>query len=291
MGYECLSTEGNSTVSLGSTIVQAAIRHQNRILYSALDKIGFARSVLGSLPRNIAFRKDNPTFAVPPLSLLWDAQSYTDYFKYKTSGEEAATLYWQLIKRYMPQNVGKPPRVCEWGCGPGRIIRHLPVLGNAHCEYYGTDYNHASIEWCARSIRGVTFQTNRLAPPLAFPDGFFDVLFCRSVFTHLSEQMHYAWIRELSRVVKPAGVFMISTQGFAHRERLLEDEKRRFDQGELVVRHLAAEGKLNFSAFHHPQFVRDRLLQGFAILEHQEGRGTQDLWIVKNTAPPTNSRA
>ena len=275
-------------MSLGSVLVQAAIRHQNRVLYFALDKVGFTRSVLESIPRNIRFRKDNPTFAVPPLSLLWDAQSYTDYCKYKTSGEETAAFYWKLIQRHMEPGICQPQRVCEWGCGPGRIIRHLPALSQAQCEFYGTDYNQASVEWCQRSIHGVTFQTNRLAPPLDFPDGFFDVLFCRSVFTHLSEEMHYSWMRELSRVVKPSGVFMISTQGFAHRERLLEGEKRRFDEGELVVRHLAAEGKLNFSAFHHPQFVRDRLLQGFVILEHKEGRGTQDLWIVRNSVPPAH---
>lgn len=222
---------------------------------------------------------------MPPLYLLWDAQSYTEYEKYKTSGEEAAAHYWRLIREHIEAGGGATCRVCEWGCGPARIIRHLPELSRGHphpFEFYGTDYNRLSIEWCQRSLPNISFKRNRLAPPLDFEDAFFDVRYCRSVLTHLSEEMHYAWIRELARVVKPGGVLMISTQGLAGRERLMEGEKERFDRAELVVRELAEEGKLNYSAFHHPRFVRERLLPGFQILEHREGRATQDIWIVRN---------
>lgn len=258
------------------------------MLHAGLEKLAFLRSALATRSRNRSFQKGNPDFPVPPLYLLWDAQSYTDYEKYRRSGEEAAELYWKLIRRYVGPGGGTERRVCEWGCGPGRIIRHLPRLSRGHpCRFsfYGTDYNRKSIEWCQRYIRDVTFKVNRLAPPLDFEEGFFDALFCRSVFTHLSEGMHYAWIRELSRVVKSEGVIMISTQGHAHRDRLVEAEKVRFDRGELVIRQFAREGSLNFSAFHPPRFVREQLLSGFQILEHREGQGTQDIWIVRNAIP------
>lgn len=272
-------------MSIGAALARTAIRRRNPMLYGALEKFEFARRALASASPNACFRRRHPDFAVPPLYLLWDAQSYTDYETYKRSGEASAALYWELIRRYFEDRDEGERRVCEWGCGPGRIIRHLPALsrgGPCRFAFYGTDYNRASIAWCQRAIRDVTFSTNALAPPLDFPDGYFDVLYCRSVLTHLSEEMHHAWIGELTRVVRPGGVFMLSTQGRAHRERLLAPERVRFDQGELVIRKLAGEGRLNFSAFHPPQFVRTRLLAGLRVLEHHEGEGTQDIWVVRN---------
>jgi SAM-dependent methyltransferase len=271
-------------MGLGARIRQAANRY-GVPLHALREKFAFAKRALGSARGNAAFRRLHPDFAVPPLYLLWDAQSYTEYEKYKSSGEQAATLYWDLIQRYVGPCADRILRVCEWGCGPARILRHLPGLAEGHpCrfQFYGTDYNSRSIAWCRRRLRDINFATNRLAPPLGVEDNFFDFLFARSVFTHLSEEMHYAWIRELSRVIRPNGVLAISTQGLAHRERLLEHERIRFDNGEFVVRGLAKEGKLNFSAFHSPTFVREKLLSGFEILEHREGRGTQDLWIARN---------
>jgi SAM-dependent methyltransferase len=272
-------------MSVGSKLAQEIIRRRSKALYAAMDKYAFVKSALAPASHNRSFRGRNPEFEVPPLYLLWDAQSYTDYEKYKNSGEQAATLYWQLIREHVDSQSVTVRRVCEWGCGPGRIIRHLPGLSHDDppYEFFGTDYNSSSIEWCQRCLKNVTFKSNRLTPPLDFKDGFFDIFFCRSVLTHLSEELHHVWIRELSRVVKVGGVFILSTQGNAHRERLMPEERDRFDRGELVVRGLAEEGRLNFSAFHPSRFVREQLLSGFLILEHREGRAAQDIWIVRNT--------
>jgi SAM-dependent methyltransferase len=172
--------------------------------------------------------------------------------------------------------------VCEWGCGPGRIIRHLPVLaaGNA-VDFYGSDYNRASIEWCRTHLPGITFLVNDLAPPLPVDDGFFDLIFCRSVFTHLSASLHDRWIGELRRAVRPGGVVILTTHGDAYRVRLTKQERRRYDAGELVVRTLGAEGRKLYAAFHPPTFVRTHLLNALSIVEHRPGNGTQDSWVAR----------
>jgi SAM-dependent methyltransferase len=277
-----------------SKFYELLVRGNLQTSSSIVEKLSFLRECLFTAASNRAFRRRHPEFSVPPLYLLWDAQSYTSFERYKTSGEAAAAFYWDLLQRHLDSPGGSPLRICEWGCGPARIIRHFPaVVGETAVELFGTDYNKRSIAWCKGNIHGITFAVNGLAPPLSFDDGTFDFLYCRSGFTHLSEEMHFAWMAELARVVRSAGVIALSTQGQAHRTRLLAEEKERFDRGDLVVRRLAAEGKLLYSAFHGAEFVRRRLLAGFDILEHIEGDGTQDVWVVRNTAPkkagPTTS--
>jgi SAM-dependent methyltransferase len=253
-----------------------------RRAFDIIDRVAYWRRLVLTARGNRAFRAAQPGFAVPPLSILWDAQATTDLAEYKRSGEEAARLYWDLIAPHVQGASPTPARVCEWGCGPGRIIRHLPVLaaGNA-VDFYGSDYNRASIEWCRTHLPGITFLVNDLAPPLPVDDGFFDLIFCRSVFTHLSASLHDRWIGELRRAVRPGGVVILTTHGDAYRVRLTKQERRRYDAGELVVRTLGAEGRKLYAAFHPPTFVRTHLLNALSIVEHRPGNGTQDIWVAR----------
>jgi SAM-dependent methyltransferase len=253
-----------------------------RRAFSVIDRLAYWRRRLLTARPNRAFRAANPDFPVPPLPILWDAQATTDLTEYKASGQEAAAAYWELMRPYLDASPSRPPRVCEWGCGPARIIRHLPdLVGGRTLEFYGTDYNRASIRWCREHLPGVTFVENKLAPPLPFEDRFFDLLYARSVFTHLSPELQHRWVGDIARVLRPGGVFILTTHGDAYRRRLTAQERIRYDAGELVIRTLAAEGRKLFAAFHSPLYVRARLLAGFTILEHRPGHDTQDIWVTR----------
>ena len=250
--------------------------------FSLIDRVAYWRRCLLTARSNQAFREANPTFPVPPLALLWDAQATTDLAEYKRSGEETAALYWDLMRPYVEASPLRPQRVCEWGCGPARILRHLAGLASDRTiEFYGTDYNRESIRWCREHVEGVIFVENDLAPPLSFEPCFLDLLYARSVFTHLSEELHYRWVAEIVRVLKPGGVFILTTHGDAYRQRLTARERARYDAGEFVIRTLAGEGRKLFGAFHSPGFVRSRLLDGLTVLDHRPGQGTQDIWITR----------
>jgi len=48
---------------------------------------------------------------------------------------------------------------------------------------------------------------------LPFEDGFFDLIFSVSIFTHLPEKMQIAWLEELRRASKPGALVLSSVHG------------------------------------------------------------------------------
>lgn len=98
-------------------------------------------------------------------------------------------------------------RILDFGCGCGRVIRHLPKHTGA--SLFGSDYNPALVNWCAKNLKG-DFRRNRLRPPLDFPSGHFDVLYLLSVFTHLRIETQREWLSEFQRVLRPGGLALVT---------------------------------------------------------------------------------
>jgi len=231
--------------------------------------------------KNKKFKKKNPLVLLPHDYLMYESfqLDYTKYFKH--SLESAKELINQIRKHKETNNL----KILDWGCGPARIIRHLPtILRNQNCEIYGTDYNPTTIEWCKKNLQGIEFKHNNINPPLDFSDKFFDIIYGISIFTHLSEKMHYEWISELSRITKHGGIIYLTLHGNSFRKKLLKKELIQYDKGKLVVRDCVTEGHRTFATFHPKEFT-DELFKDFEILEYIEGgktgRPQQDIWILK----------
>ncbi len=101
--------------------------------------------------------------------------------------------------------------VLEFGCGSGRVLRHLRGIAGLHVA--GTDANHRAIEWDCNNLPGADFSGNRLEPPLSFPDASFDLVYALSVFTHIPLQWQGLWLRELRRVLRPGGCLLATVHG------------------------------------------------------------------------------
>lgn len=101
-------------------------------------------------------------------------------------------------------------RVLDFGAGAGRVLRHFVGSG---AELHGSDIDLASVEWMALNLAPhVHAFHNREEPGLARPDGFFDLVYAVSVFTHVTD--HWAgWLLELRRVLKPDGILVASFIG------------------------------------------------------------------------------
>lgn len=251
-------------------------------LLSTVEAARFALSSIKSAYDNRAFRQENPGLALPPRPLMHDAFSHVQYRTYFATGNMAATAIAGLAGRFLGEG---PVTVCEWGCGPGRVIRHLPGLLPKESKVLGTDYNPRSIAWCSANLPGKYF-INKLAPPLPLEAGQVDLLYAISIFTHLSEAMHGEWLKELLRVVRPGGIILVTVHGDRCTGGLNAQERAAYDAGRLVVRGNVKEGSRIFVAYQSPRYMHETLLRGIEILAHNPEylkmvAGAQDVYVLR----------
>jgi SAM-dependent methyltransferase len=103
-------------------------------------------------------------------------------------------------------------RVLDFGCGAGKLLRHL--LGEARtATFYGCDIDEPSIDWLrAHMSPPINAFVNAPSPPLPLEEASLDLVLAMSVFTHLTTEWS-AWLVELHRVLKPDGLLIASFLG------------------------------------------------------------------------------
>jgi SAM-dependent methyltransferase len=99
--------------------------------------------------------------------------------------------------------------VLDWGCGCGRIARHLAPLVRA---FSGCDIDAENIAWCAEHLRG-NYTASSLRPPLPYKDEAFDLIYGVSVFTHFRPAIEGLWLAELRRIAAPGALLMMTIHG------------------------------------------------------------------------------
>jgi len=250
-------------------------------LVKAADKLRYYLMLFQTRKLRKEFRETHPDVVLPPPYYMYETFGLNSFEFYDKSIETAGWLA-SNFKRYKePHDL----HILDWGCGPGRTIRHLPALFDETCRFYGTDYNKKYIKWCTENIKGVSFAPNQLQPPLPFDAETFDVTYGISIFTHLSEKMHYAWFDELMRVLKPGGILFLTLHGNAFYTKLTEEEQKDFDTGKLAIKTSTTEGHRTYAAFHPEVFVR-KMAAASDILDWQQGdlikgKPQQDVWIFQ----------
>lgn len=249
------------------------------------DHVKFVGSQALVRSRNRRFLRQNPGFEVPPEHLAFDALNHIDWARYQASGLQHAGMFARIIREHAAH--GGALSVLEWGCGPGRLIRHMPGLMQGRAaQITGSDYNPESIAWCSAHLPGLQFIENALAPPLALTDASVDVVYNFSVFTHLSEAMQLAWAQELMRVLKPGGLMVCTTHGDNYRHLLASAaEQRAYLDGQQIAQGQYREGRKWFLAVHPPAFVRTTLLAGWDDVQQLATRPEddilQDVWLAR----------
>ncbi len=111
----------------------------------------------------------------------------------------------RTVVEYIAPQPGE--RILDCGCGRGFYLLFLGRLQPA-CALYGADMDPTVLAQ-ARAHLPLTVRLLRSdALRLPFPDGTFDKVVCSEVLEHLPDD--HAGLRELRRVLKPAGVLAIT---------------------------------------------------------------------------------
>jgi SAM-dependent methyltransferase len=147
-------------------------------------------------------RREGDALPVPPSELWLGYGRSTDH--YLASGRRDAESLARLIAAS-----GKPlaecRRILDLGCGAGRMLRWMPEAGVRQAELWGADVSADHVLWCQQHLcPPFRFVTTTSCPHLPFPDGYFDLVYAGSVFTHVSELVD-AWLLEIRRVLAPGG--------------------------------------------------------------------------------------
>ena len=100
-------------------------------------------------------------------------------------------------------------RILDWGCGCGRVARHMPPRPSA---VHGCDIDADNVAWCAAHLPG-SFAVSTLRPPLPYEDGAFDLIYGVSVFTHFRPKLEALWLAELQRVAAPGAILLMTIHG------------------------------------------------------------------------------
>ncbi len=246
------------------------------------DRIFYLYQRSKNKKNNTEFELANPEVKLPPDYMMFESYGL-NYSKYYNEGKKTAQWILDIVKPYIKFENKKR---LDWGCGPARVVRHMPtLLGNTN-QVFGTDYNPKTIQWCSQFIKSVEFSKNELDPPTVYEDETFDMIYGISIFTHLSEEKNIAWYEELIRVANVGAVLFLTTQGDAYLEKMTEKEKEIYNKGEIVERGKVVEGHRVYSTFHPPVYMRNLFEKHAKVLKHipgvkKEWGIEQDIWVLK----------
>lgn len=251
-----------------------------RRLLRLLDRFSLVGPAFRAYERVVSLRPGRTVVVdgapLPPRRLMVRVAGTADADWFVRSGRAA----YDAIAARVP--LGELESVLDFGCGCGRVTRYWSDFGGAVA---GSDVNGKAIEWCRAHLGFARFERNALAPPLAFEAGSFDLVYALSVFTHLTADLQLLWRDEVLRVLRPGGWLLLSTHGRSYIPRLDDDERVRFERGELVVRWSEVPGTNLCSAYHPESYLRETFARGFVFLELEpegaRGNPTQDLVLLR----------
>jgi ubiquinone/menaquinone biosynthesis C-methylase UbiE len=266
-----LKRVASSTVkAIAKTVYYNAVRLGLRTTFWWADNVGRQRSDV----------------ALPPAVLRFRVSESVSAPEFLRIGAGCANLIRQHIAG-IGMDLANANRVLDFGCGCGRTIRWFLRDGGT-AEFHGVDVDEDAIAWCKLHLRGGQFLANAPTPPLAYPDEYFDVVYCLSVFTHLSESMQNSWLVELKRILKPGGVLLLTVFGTAAAKHLdLEGKKRLMEVGFVHRRSKKLKGIVPDwyqTSWHSQEYIRNLLSRGFVDIQFRViPDGLQDFVLARKT--------
>ena len=107
--------------------------------------------------------------------------------------------------------VGGSYRAIDFGCGWGRITQVM-LRDISPENLIGLDVWDKAVEICRRTRLPCEVREIEPWPPVDISSDSIDLIVAYSVFSHLSEENHWAWMKEFHRILKPGGVVAVTSR-------------------------------------------------------------------------------
>jgi hypothetical protein len=171
----------------------------------------------------LALKQDWPSLRMPICDLAMNQDIPIPFLRNRIRVQGSACVHNSSEKKFLESGVNelrcvlniaevfgfRGGAVLDWGVGCGRMARHLPqpLMG----RFAGVDVDPVNVEWCEQNIPFGEYFVIDPHGRIPAQDGWFDLVYSYSVFTHLSEEDQDHWLQELARVTK--GVIVVSVHG------------------------------------------------------------------------------
>jgi SAM-dependent methyltransferase len=110
-----------------------------------------------------------------------------------------------LLARFTQETRGLGP-VCDLGCGPGHVTRHLRCLG---AEAFGVDLSAGMVEQARRLNPGIEFRQGDMRS-LDVEDGSWGGIVAFYSVVHVPREEVPRALEEMRRVLRPGGLLLLS---------------------------------------------------------------------------------
>jgi SAM-dependent methyltransferase len=107
--------------------------------------------------------------------------------------------------------IGSGVRIVDLGCGWGRISQ-TALRDFAPENIYSVDIMPQAIEICRATGLPTNLVLADREPPTQLPSEFADIVMAYSVFSHLREDAHWAWLREVRRLLRAGSIAVLTTR-------------------------------------------------------------------------------
>jgi len=173
-------------------------------------------------------------------------------------------------------------RVLDFGCGCGRTLRLLQRYA-ATTELHGCDIDKDAIAWTQANLPWVQTYVSTPTPPIRYRDATFDLVYSISIFSHLTEPGHLAWIAELRRVVASNGHVILTTHGPSAIKRIRGDAVACSNVGLTTNAVEVAEQQLSKTGYafcHQPGVAHDESQYGMTFLTREYAERHWSKWFT-----------
>ncbi len=204
------------------------VRRQVRRLVTRLD------------PRRAGGRRvDGIPGPVHVRDTMYDPSEEKGIEYYLRAGRSAVAVLRQTLEAAQ-RSPGSIDRVIDYGCGYGRVLRHLPsFLPSA--DFVACDLDAEAVAFCRRAFAATGVVAPTEPADLELPTA--DLVWGGSVFTHLPAEPAQILFDRLGHSLRPGGVLVFSFHGhfaFAHLDTLFGGAYA--DQAEAIPAEVAQHG-------------------------------------------------